>query len=342
MAEQKLALSKYEPWDALGRFASGDRLGAHLLIGASLAPKYFPQQIDLRRYSPSMIALYKLSNDVYVHSDETRSRAIKEVKRLKAKNPRVIDFLKDMLPEIEEEISGEIFMRADGERFAVIYIDPRDNTLSMTDPTLGTYDSVKNSKAYEISSEGKRPIKTLHTHPVDSFISPPDFYQMLIPDNGGKRLINGQLVLCPTLQLMALVTNQTPLLQPEDAYDLVQYWKRKAGGEIEEGAELKLIVEQIEIARGAEFERILHKASNLVVAIKQTSISANAIRRMLKEVKKAQTQYEVVCRRYENQSGDAQSKFNLYQNHQLLQFARDIKVVLYISHNSADFYQFTA
>lgn len=119
------------------------------------------------------------------------------------------ELLKTTLDNIE--ISKQLVLPK--ERSATIFYDPSTNQNGFTDVNQGDFTTVDSPTA-KVIKEGKRPIIEVHTHPINSLPSPPDYANMLT-ELEGIRAVRAIAVLNPNNQILALVTEQTPGIEPE-------------------------------------------------------------------------------------------------------------------------------
>lgn len=138
-----------------------------------------------------------------------------------------IDDLYDFIPN-EKRIKNsmnedEASSPASIERGSFVYLDQTDGAIRTTDITAGSHDSVALDFS-EYRKKGGLELMDIHTHPDDVLFSAQD-YTSLCGSKYGQRYMKAALVLCPTIQMLAFATKNTPKLSLNQSYEYAAAWK---------------------------------------------------------------------------------------------------------------------
>lgn len=135
-----------------------------------------------------------------------------------------------------------INIEGEGEITRIIYYDVNANSVNATDTVRGGLSSVR-SLFPDTYEEDKVPLVEMHTHPQAQLPSNVDYQFMLLGVPEAKiRGIRAITVLCPELQLFALATDKTPILDPEGLHQLLTQWyEPNRQHEVEGGKYLKTL-----------------------------------------------------------------------------------------------------
>lgn len=305
----------------------------------------FPHHIDFGFYSPIIDRLYRQKHLVPVVSGAEKAKARTVFDETKKTMSWVIDIVgDDEVSAAEKDYNTMLNKQDHGERLTMLYVDGLRETPEITDTAFGEYTTVSNMDLYFLTYKGKQPLLEFHTHPSDSSFSPPDYYPMITTLNGKQPSLKGIAVLCPSVQLLAFATAQTPIMSGDKAKELVQAWKRKAQGEEgEEGLLLKAAIEQIEKNHLLFTQNELEKAGKLFSGVTNLeSLTRRERRDKGREVIKTKGRLIAENSQYEKNIRQAYDMLDRYGNGQLSEFSRMINVVLYMSTNMRDFYKFSA
>ncbi len=132
-------------------------------------------------------------------------------------------------PRVTQEHLLGIKIEDEVEVSKTIYYDGEMNSVRVTDPVQGDHGSVRSSitKAYDAY---KRPLIEMHTHSEESLPSVEDYQFILMGNPEAKsRAIRAIAVLCPKIQILALATDQTPILTPDQLRQLFAEWDEPNG-----------------------------------------------------------------------------------------------------------------
>lgn len=128
--------------------------------------------------------------------------------------------------EEKKEIDKMLNQTAKVERAREFFYDPKDRRLKVSGITEGTYNLVR-SDLPNITSQGKIPLLSMHTHPINVLFSAKDYMRLIVnPGTGQERFVRGTIVLCPDIQIMALATSLTPSLDDDQKIEeFEQFWQ---------------------------------------------------------------------------------------------------------------------
>jgi hypothetical protein len=198
MIEQKFLPAPSEEAAAAGREITTETLRQYLLQ----LPGYnkrnanqFSKELDLYFFAPAIEAVASAKKEVYVLPPDYRLEVMSKTKEIS-------------LPELDIYLNE----KAPAEHFCLAYYDERQRAFTFSEVIGGDSHSVRfNLKA--LIGENCYGMLAIHTHPNDAFISPQDYSLMLRATSEGERFAPGVLVLCPGVQILALPTAGTPLLE---------------------------------------------------------------------------------------------------------------------------------
>ncbi len=119
----------------------------------------------------------------------------------------------------EKYYPEETKRQAPAERNTIFYYDPDTNTYQICPAVHGDFTSVQSQLA-EVGLSGKTPLIDFHSHPFDVLPSPIDYASLVLQSGTSLRFINVTAVLCPSMQILALATPQTPFLSGDEIITL--------------------------------------------------------------------------------------------------------------------------
>lgn len=178
----------------------------------------FAPVLDLSWCTPIMETIYKNIKLKYVLDDEERKKAMDGFQILQ--DTGLID------EESKNILTNRTNTQKEVERIKSIYYDQIDNSIGSTETEYGGLADVASSEEH-LQGSGKVVIMTAHTHPLDRMFSRVDFKPIITPKEDESRDLNGILVLCPNIQILALASPQTPLLKREESNRIIEEWEEK-------------------------------------------------------------------------------------------------------------------
>lgn len=222
-------------------------------------------------------------------------------------------------------------LEGEGEAAKAIYYDNQENVIKATETRFGDLSSAKTS-FYDAYNKGT-PLVEMHTHPSLALPSVVDYRFLLIGDPASRaRAIRAIAVFCPKVQFLALATDKTPFLTPDEVNQLFsERGERSLQYEGEQGKYLKTLF--------ARTERIKKIQAGLISAKFKKMIEG--FKRELGEEDSGG--YDHLFDKSFRVGAKAFSKYNQYLNRVFtgiqMQFAKDMGIKLYAS---ADFRNFEA
>lgn len=171
----------------------------------------FAPELDLVEIEPCLRELHATQELGYVFPPEARD-AFEDNDRSLIRHPTI----REIERQRREAWRGLFSVQRPVERYRSIYYDSNNDTVyasaishgKFTEGSVDTFDLVRGE--YD-------PLFEIHTHPFNSLFSDAD-YQRLIMNatrSGRLRLVKGAIVVCPDIQVMALVAPETLFLLPE-------------------------------------------------------------------------------------------------------------------------------
>jgi hypothetical protein len=309
----------------------------------------FSNHLDLRPYSIYLKELYDQVKVDFVLPESEREQRSASQQDFHTTDPETNDFLQESKARIE----GIRNRQAAVERSRTIYSDRDDlATIKATEIVHGTYSQVQ-AGLYDVIDNGGIPLLDVHTHPSDSPFSIHD-YAPIITEYfvDGPAAVNGLIVICPNIQILALATALTPMLLPEATEQLMQ----NSAQEFEDRKNTiydPLLQRFLRTQEGfikIPFNRLqnfLRTASVMEEEMKTQGFTDDEIKRKLTDyaeehrriTAQATTYLEEVLSRRQRECFDTIA----YQgNYRAIDFARSQRVELYSSTNFRDFYRFSA
>lgn len=156
-------------------------------------PHEFPRYLDLRLFEKYM-------------------RALHEQREIITKN---------ILPGNETTRLKPVNLEGEAEVAKAVFFDVKTGLVGATDTVHGDFTSVR-SAFVDAYGNDRLPLLEMHTHPTESFPSVIDYQFMLLGNPEAKvRAIRAIAVLCPQTQILALATDQTPMLSPDQLHALM-------------------------------------------------------------------------------------------------------------------------
>lgn len=309
--------------------------------------EFFPY-LDLEIFTPQMQLLQDEAQTVYVFSEDKRKKFERDItKRQSTVNPKVYDLIEDM-DKTNLEIMNQ---QAEGERSMTIFYDPMDGLYKDSPIQHGKYAAVK-VDTIELIKDEKIPILQLHTHPADSLFSPIDYNPLLTSIyKNDERIVNATLVVCPSVQVLALPTPLSPCLSFEELISKNEEWERKKEDVVKSISRFDKRVLGVQRA-AVKFYNELHqdvlgKALTLIDEQKEGVISEGEFLSANEDLRSG---YKAEGKRINDRSVALVKKIALKRdsavehesNTLLIQYAREMNIQLYFSTNMKDFTAFTA
>ncbi len=225
-------------------------------------------------------------------------------------------------PKFDQE-TGEML-----EQGRLVYVDIETGEIKTTSPTYGSPSEVDLRKMkQEVLNMGGSSILEMHDHPgYGGLFTPPDYFSIIFGNS--KRMIrgiNGIVILCPGMQIMALATDETPII--DDPYKVNEYITSKMAN----------ILEQEE------------QAVNEGLADLQTEVNIRGQVQLLGQVLSqaghgdtADKALQVANARVDAATKEAYDKHYRVDNTLLVNLANELRVKLYFSTDTRNFKEFSA
>lgn len=344
MNERLTDMVAFEPKRLPIDSADGVQLTQFMLYGKPMSGQAYPNHFNLGIYTGTMMDLYADAKKVYILDPELRKNYAQAVAEDIRNYPQLQKIVSSD-PSIVTSFFDKVNEQDSGERTTVLYRDPKTGKIANTPIQHGEYTRVSRYDLGGILRTGGQPFMEIHTHPEDQLFSPKDYFTMISPIKGKSPEIRGAIVLCPSIQLMAVVTGQTPVMGTTDARILTDEWKRKIRGEDEEINKIWQRLRKTKTEHDAYIAANLQKVLNSAVfqAMESRNQLTRRERRVLqRNTEKEYRQLKFQKAQYESAENKLMSEYAEVVNARLLEFARTLNITLYISRNSQDFYKFAA
>lgn len=186
--------------------------------GSDFRESQFASSLDLAKLTPFIENVYAERRQQYVASQADRDLLTDTAEWIRGSSQNIEHpATKKMLEMIGDWASK----KADVENSSVIYYDPKEKAIAASPVNFGEVEEVELS-TLEVLIDGNRPMIEIHTHPDDSLFSVQDYSRMLVDFHNGMRLVKAIMVLCPNIQVLAIATNRTPLLDVDETVELLE------------------------------------------------------------------------------------------------------------------------
>lgn len=296
----------------------------------------FANELHIPVFKPVLEALYSETKEVYVMSEDYRQA----------------------WSEVHERfgIDQDDLLHAKGsaERSSVLYYDRDKNSLEHTPPLHGEYYSTESSLV-KVFEKGHSPLLEAHTHPQDRLPSPEDYKGMLfdIGENKKSPLVNGILIACPTMQLLALRRYSSPLKDPKGLREYIFELENIDGYEAAYGLEDRrmeralVIFEKSMQRQGDTFDQTKRYLEEIDSQLKEKTISedeARNERRLLKAETEEHLEWitEKMAELWALNNLLYAPRINRALNLGSIELMRRLDMQLYISEDMENFKAFTA
>lgn len=198
-----------------------NNLDAYLIAMSFVAREsQFASHLDLRQHTPILEKLYAETQEAFVFPEENRAKTLEMVEWIR-KNSSRINLEDPAIEKFIHELETGANMVASVERSSIVYFDTGEEAIKASPVKFGTFAEVETS-ILDVLEEGKRAMIEIHTHPSDNLFSLADYYFMLIDLDEGTPLVKSAIVLCPNIQVLAFVTRESPLVNMNEADDLME------------------------------------------------------------------------------------------------------------------------
>lgn len=221
-----------------------------------------------------------------------------------------------------------------------VYAGVKSDEIAATSMVFGYGNEVDlTSVVKEATKKGGLPFVTIHTHPNEGFFSPDDFSQLIF--NIGNvdepmRYIYAEMVLLPGMQLLAIATDDTPLLHPEDASSLTQAKMTDL-----ESAQIEVLSNSLELLQNiGERKRIIETLREMrkVVGEEHADLFDKEKERLGIRENESEELDKVSAEVAEQVSNIESRKLTSIQ----FSFARELNLKLYFSRDMRTFKEFSA
>lgn len=259
----------------------------------------------------------------------------------RARQAKVASELEKYIPGITQHLENSGEKNVTVEQARVIYVDIDTGNLGATSSTFGYgYETDVSPAFQEAITNNGLPLIIIHTHPKDVLFSPEDYSGMMVKvnaDNDSARLMNAAIVLLPDgMQLMALATKDTPMLEQEEVQGLLV-----AENEESQSKKTGLLTKSLDLLNQiSERKRIITGVSQIreLVGSKYASVVDESAKQFNIQPGELE-QLENMTKKVEENALNSRAKTN---NTELVAFAKKIGVKLYFSQDMRTFKEFSA
>lgn len=226
-----------------------------------------------------------------------------------------------------------------------VYLDIDTNTINATDIVSGTVTEIE-LPFFELWEQKKMPGLLIHTHPHSQMPSAID-YAPLLKDylDNHTRIIRGIIVLCPETQILALATDQTPLLPVTKVDEMVLANQKLITNFFDKGSILLSKAVKKDIQKPlTDLSRYLKATTHLLEALGGGTITQEEFDFKISEL---EIKHDQALQSKDNQIRERTLRritpiLNRFGNAMLMSFARDAHFKLYSAVDMANFKEFSA
>lgn len=312
----------------------------NFLIGPPVFPAKqwkFAPRLDLQIYEPFMRTLSLDPHEVYDLEKDIRENWIEMLQTSGM---------------AETDYANFISRKVRGEKSMVVYYDYERGYIHMSPVIRGEKSSVAFATG-DLYFQDKLPLLELHSHPDDSMLSMIDYVRMLYRGyTGGRGMVRGCLVLCPSLQILALPTPETPIQSVEETNNLIEQWEKRYSGIISPLFDKKTRkINRVQRILGDMHRRASEDYSKVLRNLRAKLVEKEIDEAEAENIAKQQQKSLIECLEYH---GDRirrlahiihvvyENKIHYGDTVLLMEFARALHTKLYFSHNMKDFKEFSA
>lgn len=323
----------------------------HFLLDATVTPssESFARTLDIALFKPVAEHLYSERQEGFILNEQERQQLLdsrKEDKDVLNMSPQGRAAMEDLNKHTTEfaNLQGVV------ERSSVSYIDPSTYMFEYTQANHGAYSECR-ILIGQILEEEKIPLLEDHTHPHNHLFSPIDYVRLLSSLDGEHRIVRAIRVLCPDMQLLALPTSDTPLLDIEEALKLVDEWDQEYTTDDDIQKKLTEKCERIMRYTFGSLVRIQKYGGERIIALDRASVGGQWSEAQLKEsidreVAEIRFIRDRIADEYERSYSTSFRALCDYSerkvNYGLIEFARDMALKLYISRDMQHYMAFSA
>lgn len=306
------------------------------------------ESLSLPFLTPALEELLSTTKEGYVFSDEVREKVAQTVDTKKEES--VAPDVKEIREAISGSFSDLLNLKGSVERSRTLFCDGDDGSIRISDIKQHKFDR-GSVDTMEIWERGDFPLMEMHTHPKNVLPSPVDYYRMLLRlGDSNFRLVPAAVVVCPDLQILAVATPETLLLTKEILDKRIASAEEQTAEEIKRLNTLNSRAEVIKVST-----KLLQKNMNAFFAKQIENIDYYQKGHLTEEELKIFE--ENLHRSFSEKASKLTEKTGRIQkraldklfgysrfliNQQLMVFAREMNVALYMSTNFADFRRFSA
>lgn len=214
------------------------------------------------------------------------------------------------------------------EQGKIVYAEINTNQIKATSSAYGTANEINFLPLkQEVATNRGVGVLEIHDHPgYGGLFTPPDYISMIFGNTRKKlRAINGIMILCPGMQVMALATDETPIFDyPLKANEFVNTRMVDIRGQEEQAIKEDLADLQTEVNNRASIELIGH----VLTQAGRGDIVGQAL--------------QVANKRVDAAIKESFDKHYRVDNTLLVSLANELRVKLYFSTDMRNFKEFSA
>ncbi|MCL5784288.1 MAG: hypothetical protein M1142_02960 [Patescibacteria group bacterium] len=309
----------------------------------------FAKYLNLGFYTPKLIEFHNERRMVDIHDEEQKNKFLS------------IDFgdttsdtsFARARKRIKETALEFANVKGESEDSLSFYYDLVDYQIKSVRSEPGSFGSTPAAIFKVLDMDNCVPLIEVHKHPEDSFFSAQDYHPVLTKAwKESPPLCNAVLLLCPNIQVLSLATFQTPVSSQKDAEKLFKPVDENLleGKEIEHQRNMKRISRLIKQRGNIPLKTLksyLTEAAPIEAEMAKQGATSEEIYRVMKEIaERYRKQSEQYLSKIDHSMDQAAEKMlsllHKTAEGNLINFARSICTVSYISRNFRDFYQFSA
>lgn len=309
----------------------------------------FSKKLRLPYLTSSLIELFESTQPGNVFSDQDREASSKTDF---TETSFETEQAKEAYRKLTTELEDFAHMQAVVERSRTVYLDYNDNQFRVSPITHHRFDAGK-VDTIDIWNQGNLPLMEIHTHPDNTLLSPVDYWRILgrVFSDSPEGLIRSAILICPDIQILAVATNETQLIEPSMFDERIgralkfipqenqRLESLRARFLAAHQASMNLLVKRYEASHQNIIQIDKMYAKGLLTEEETNRLLEENHQQAIRETRYGQERSARVMGRANNHLWDYNNYlFNFY----LLKFAREMGIKLYASTNFTDFQEFSA
>jgi hypothetical protein len=312
----------------------------------------FSANLQLEVFTPFIKELAEAKSEVYINPEIAKE--YRERKFLPESDDPQLSGLAELQRRILEDIYQDAEIKGEAERSRIVYLDLQDWQVKATGIEYGEHSSVTLRLSALPESDALN-VMHMHTHPHDFLPSVQDTSLMIsgfaVDEYRVQRYVKAELIICPSMQILAVATPRTPLFPPEEAKEVINNWQTAYQEQVSPRSDALQALRCLAITRkiNPQFEtyaEITAYQRYVAEKIANNEVTEGEGRRLIYNFEtehyallKALVEEAIQIEQLVIQESDRYSDQTL--NSLQMEYARAMHILLYASTNMQDFHLFS-